>query len=250
MRYRTRIAILIGFIILFLATAPLVVLYTAGYRWNNKKLRPEKVGIIFVRSRPSSANIYLDGAKRKETTPTRLRDLLPDIHELRVAKEGYTSWSKDLPVESGLTTFAEGVILWKETPPEGVGAAPAQALTADELAALNRADQLTDRTDKTTFRSDGFEIWTENQDQSGRDTVTRLSEEIRAITPYADTGWIIYETAKEIHAVERDGRDTRNDVLLATGSDLHGLAISSDGKTLYYLSGQGSTAILWKKQLQ
>ena len=37
MAYRTRIGILIGFIVLFLITAPLVVLYTAGYRWNEKK---------------------------------------------------------------------------------------------------------------------------------------------------------------------------------------------------------------------
>jgi len=249
MRYRTRIAILIGFIVLFLATAPLVVLYTAGYRWNGKKLRPEKVGIIFVRSKPSGAEVYLDGAKRKETTPTRLRDLLPDTHELKVAKDGYTSWSKDLPVESGLTTFAEGVILWKETAAERVAAAPAQALSAEELASLNRVDPLSAETAGTAFKSDGFEIWTEDG-KGNRDTITRLSEEIRAIVPYADAGWVIYETAGEIRAIERDGRDVRNDVLLAAGADLHGLAVSPDGKTLYYLSGKDSAASLWKRQLQ
>jgi len=60
MTYRTRIGILIGFIVIFLITAPIVVLYTAGYRWNEKKVRLEKVGLIFLRSRPSGAQIFLD----------------------------------------------------------------------------------------------------------------------------------------------------------------------------------------------
>jgi hypothetical protein len=250
MSYKTRIGILIAFITLFLVTAPLVVLYTAGYRWNGKKLRPEKVGIIFVRSRPSGADIYLNSIKRRETTPNRLRDLLPDTYQLKIAKDGYASWNKDLPVESGLTTFAEGVVLWKNTAPEQVALTPAEALNAAELAALDRADQLTAIAEGTIFKSNGFEIWTQKKDTDKRDTVTRLSEEIRSVIPYTDTGWIIYETATEIRAVERDGRGVRNDVALASGADLHGLALSSDGKTLYYLSGQGDSAKLWKKQLQ
>lgn len=104
---------MIGFIVLFLITTPLVILYTAGYRWNNKKDRLEKVGIIFLRSRPGSADIYLDGKLRKETTPARLRDLLPDTYQIKVSKNGYGIWSKQLPAESALTTFAEGIILWK-----------------------------------------------------------------------------------------------------------------------------------------
>jgi len=45
---------------------------------------------------------------------------------------------------------------------------------------------------------------------------------------------VIYETATAIHAIERDGRDVRNDITLATGDGLNGLALSSDGKTLYF----------------
>jgi len=250
MKYRTRIGILIGFIVLFIVTTPLVVLYTAGYRWNGKKLQLEKVGIVFVRSKPGGADIYLNGTKRRETTPTRIRGLLPDTYEIRIAKVGFTGWGKNLSVESGLTTFAEGVILWKEALPKIVKSVPTQALTSEERASLERTEPLSAEANGVSFKSDGFEIWTENSDGGNRETVTRLSEEIRAIIPYTDTGWIIYETARGIRAIERDGRDTRNDVLLATGSDLHGLAISSDGKTLYYLSGEGSATMLWEKQLQ
>lgn len=250
MTYRTRIGILIGFIVLFLITTPLVILYTAGYRWNNKKDRLEKVGIIFLRSRPNNADIYLNGKLRKETTPARLRDLLSDTYQIRVSKNGYASWSKQLPVESARTTFAEGIILWKNAAPEKLALPPNQALTGEELAQLNRQNQLAGAADNTLFKSNGFEIWTENADGGNHDTITRLSDEIRALLPYTDTGWIIYETAGAIHAIERDGRDVRNDVVLATGDDLHGLAVSADGKILYYAAGAGSALTLWRRTLQ
>jgi hypothetical protein len=249
MTYKTRIGILIGFIVLFLVTTPLVILYTAGYRWNGKKDRLEKVGIIFLRSRPSGADIYLDGKLRKETSPARLRDLLPDTYQVKVGKTGYANWSKQLPVESALTTFAEGIILWKNAAPEKLSLPPEQALGSDELAVLKRNRPLEATADNTKFKSDGFEIWTEDQ-AGNRDTITRLSDEIVALVPYTDTGWIIYETATAIHAIERDGRDFRNDDILATGEDLNGLAVSSDGKNLYYQSGEGAGATLWRRQLQ
>jgi len=250
MTYKTRIGILIGFIALFLITTPIVVTYTAGYRWNVKKNRLEKVGIIYVRSKPSNADLYLDGKPRPEKTPARLRNLLPDTYKLTVGKSGYLSWTKILPVESALTTFVEGVVLWKDSAPEKVAASPSAALTTEEVAGLNRSNPLKANADNLTFESDGFEIWVESQ-TNGHETITRLSNEITAILPYAtDTGWILYETATEIHAIERDGRDVRNDVLLASGGNLDGLAVSSDGKTLYYFDNAGGTRALFKRALQ
>ncbi len=249
MKYRTRIGILIGFIVLFLATAPVVVLYTAGYRWNAKKSRPEKVGVIFIRSRPAGADIYLDGKLRSEKTTARLRNLLPDTYAVTVAKDGYGSWTKKLPVESGLTTFAEGVIVWRNAEPEALKTAPSETLSADELAQFKRDDPRTAASDGEVFRTDGFEIWVDNKD--GRhETVTRLSQEIKAVLPYTDTGWIFYQTADSIHAIERDGRDNRNDVLLASGEGMNGLAVSADGKTLYFLAKNDGTTVLWRRTLQ
>lgn len=249
MTYRTRIGILIAFIIFFLATAPIVVLYTAGYRWNTKKGRPEKVGIIFVRARPSGSDIYLDGKLRSETTPTRLRNLLPDTYTITIGKNGYGTWTKRLQVSSGLTTFAEGVIIWKNATPEPLTVAPSEVLNSTELDVLKRDDQRTYTANGETFRTDGFEIWVENKNGE-HETVTRLSEEIRSIVAYTDPGWIIYETADAIHAIERDNRDVKNDITLAIGNNLNGLAVSSDGKTLYFLAKKDGATVLWKRLLQ
>ncbi len=250
MAYRTRIGILIGAIVVFLVAAPIVLLYTAGYRYNPKKQRVEKVGIIFLRSRPSGAEIYLDGKKRSETTPARLRNLLPGDYDIVVSKKNYTSWEKRLPVESALTTFAEGVAIFKNANAERIELAPEAALGTAEFKTLSRTDQLVSTAKSETARSDGYEIWIDDGN-GGHDTITRLSQPIESLIFYGDAGWVIYATDDSIHAIERDGRDKRNDVVLASGqAQIEGLALSSDESVLYFTTGNGDNKTLWKRQLR
>jgi hypothetical protein len=61
---------------------------------------------------------------------------------------------------------------------------------------------------------------------------------------------VIYETETSIHAIERDGRDTRNDITLVTGEGLNGLSLASDGKTLYFMGNKNGASVLWKRLLQ
>jgi hypothetical protein len=250
MTYRTRIGILISFIVLFVITTPIIITYTAGYRWNTKKWRLEKVGIIFLRSRPAGADIYLNDKLLKDDTPSRLRGLLPDTYEIKVAKNGYTTWSKKLTVASALTTFAERIVLWKNTAPEAVATSENGVLTGEALEALNRKDQKTAVIGKTKYKTDGYEIWIENLENNSRETITRISEEIFAVAPYNDAGWVIYQTATAIHAIEQDGRDRRNDVILAEGNTMRGFAVTPDGKTLYYRAKENGVEILFSRQLQ
>jgi len=120
----------------------------------------------------------------------------------------------------------------------------------DARAALRRVPaQAAPAANGEIFKSDGFEIWVENKNGE-HETITRFSDEINAILPYTDSGWVIYETATSIHAIERDGRDVRNDVTLATGDGLNGLALSSDGKTLYFMGNKNGASVLWKRLLQ
>ncbi len=250
MKYKTRIGILIGAILVFLILTPIVVLYTSGFRYNAKKQRVEKVGIIFVRSRPSGADIFIDGKKRPETTPARIRNLLPGNYDIKISKTGYTSWEKTLPSESELTTFAENIALFKNIDPEEVSLTPKKALSAAELKVLDREEQKSFSAKNETVRTDGFEIWIDDG-KGGHDTITRLSEKIKTVLFYSDNGWIIYETDNSIHAIERDGRDKRNDYVLASGwSNLNGLALSSDESVLYFIADKDGVPQLYKRQLR
>ncbi len=106
------------FLIIFLVTAPSVILYTQGYRLNIKRGTIQKTGILIVSSLPKRADVYLNNQLvAGDPTPTRIEQLLPADYEIKVTKEGYHSWQKKLRVYENTTTFAEDIILWKQTGP-------------------------------------------------------------------------------------------------------------------------------------
>ena len=108
----------ITFIIIFLILAPLIVLYTQGYRFNLKRGKIQKTGILIVSSAPRAAAIYLNGKLvEKKDTPARIERLLPGDYEIKLTKEGYHDWNKKLPIYDNGTTFAEKIILWKNNLP-------------------------------------------------------------------------------------------------------------------------------------
>ncbi len=106
------------FVAIFLIVTPLVVLYTQGYRYNFKKNRVQKTGILVVSSIPSGAAIYLNEKKLVgQTTDGRIEELLPADYQIKLTKSGYHSWQKKLPIKENTTTFAEEIILWKKNFP-------------------------------------------------------------------------------------------------------------------------------------
>lgn len=105
---------LIGF---FLVSAPLVMLYTMGFRYNRNKNKIEKTGILRVESRPSNADLSLDGRDTARKTPTSFFRLLPEDYRIRIWKEGFLPWEKTLSVRSEDTTFAEVITLFQDVLP-------------------------------------------------------------------------------------------------------------------------------------
>ena len=105
-----------SFIVIFLITAPLIVLYTQGFRYNFSRGRIQKTGIIRVTSVPRGADIYLNGSPYlKSKTPAKIERVLPGDYEIKISKEGYYDWQKKLAVYENSSTFAERIILWKKS---------------------------------------------------------------------------------------------------------------------------------------
>ncbi|MFZ2804428.1 MAG: PEGA domain-containing protein [Patescibacteria group bacterium] len=105
------------FIVVFLAVAPAVVFYTAGYRWNSAKGKVERNGTVILDSTPSGATITIDGQPYSSKSPSTIQDVSPGLHQFSVTKAGYDGWSKSLEVHSELVTFANNIWLWKESQP-------------------------------------------------------------------------------------------------------------------------------------
>ncbi len=120
-----------AFVVGFLITAPLVVLYTAGYRYHVDTGKIVQTGILNVRSVPKGAMIYIDEILQEDQTPAVIGNVLPGTHRVRVEKEGYSSWEKTLDVYSRQSTLVSQVVLFLDQPPEL--SSPTQTPTPTEI---------------------------------------------------------------------------------------------------------------------
>lgn len=116
MNLRYRRIIYITFISVFAILVPIIILYTTGFRYNFKNHKIEKTGILYIESMPKDALIYIND-KYEDKTPSRFARLLPDTYKVRVEKDGYYSWQKELEVKSNLTTFSKNIVLFKNNLP-------------------------------------------------------------------------------------------------------------------------------------
>lgn len=113
MNLRTRRLIYLTFTIIFLVIAPFLIYYALGYRYNFTKKRLEKTGVIYIKSYPRHAEIYLNNKLYPEKTPTQINRLLANNYQIKIVKDGYFPWSKTLPVFPQATTFIEDATLFK-----------------------------------------------------------------------------------------------------------------------------------------
>lgn len=116
MKLKYRRVIYSLFITFFAIAAPVIIIYTAGYRFNFKKNSVEKTGILYLESAPRQADIYINN-RHLGQTPKRFAAMLPDIYDVRIEKEDHYTWQKPVEIKSNLTTFYRDIILFKKTVP-------------------------------------------------------------------------------------------------------------------------------------
>lgn len=100
---------------LFLVISPLALLYALDYSydWQNKKLIQN--GGFYLKSSPKSASIYLND-KYKKTTPRFIKKLFPKTYSIKIEKEGFYPWVKELFINSGLVTESKYALLINKNP--------------------------------------------------------------------------------------------------------------------------------------
>ena len=99
-------------------SAPLVVFYTAGYRYQFGSTHIIKTGVLTISSIPKNASIILDNVLSKKRTPAVIDNLFPGQTTVRIEKPEYSTWEKTLQIESGVSVFIANATLFLNGTPE------------------------------------------------------------------------------------------------------------------------------------
>lgn len=213
MKKQVRHVLFVIFLGAFLITAPLVVLYTAGYRYNFGTGRVVQTGILSVGSTPRGAEILIDGRSTDATTPALLKNVFPGEHEIVIRRDGFSSWKKALAIESRATTFADDVVLFQD-------GTPALVLETG-LRAASVSPQGTKAAFATT-KGQWTEIWIFDVANRSEILVSRLPVGIEAAVRFA---WLKDGTVLSTSASDR-GATTVTLVYTETGSAVASLPAS------------------------
>ncbi len=117
MTHTHRRMIALAFIVGFIISAPLLLMYASGFRYNKKRGILEGYGAITIETVPKGARVFINDEEWEGVTPARINNLQANIYKLRVEKEGYTRWQDEVSVQSGENEIYRDITLFRKTIP-------------------------------------------------------------------------------------------------------------------------------------
>ena len=100
--------IIMGIFLIVLAS---VIAYARGYRFNPQHGTITSTGILSINSNPKAAKVFINGELRG-ATDTNIT--LPfGEYDIKVEKEGYTSWEKKVSLKGEIVMSVNAVIFSK-----------------------------------------------------------------------------------------------------------------------------------------
>lgn len=103
--------------LVFVITAPVIVMYAKGYRFDFTRGVFVHSGTISVKSNPQDVQISINGKVADSKALNRINNsynisgLMPNFYDISVSADGYQTWNKKTDVHSGLASEFWNVIL-------------------------------------------------------------------------------------------------------------------------------------------
>ena len=101
-------------IIIFLIFAPVIILYSMGWRYDFAGRTVVHTGVVTVSTQPERATVSIDGAMAAGKTPTVIKNVLPGRHKIEIQRDNYFSWYKWLQVDAAFATLVNDVVLLRD----------------------------------------------------------------------------------------------------------------------------------------
>ncbi len=139
------------FIVFFVVSSIIVILFAQGYRFNFNSLKIVKTGGIFIKTSTDGAKIYINDKYIESTSgilshSALISDLAPKNYNVFVYKENYYPWNKTVEVKNGMVTELNSIILFPlELKKNKIAELPSQVIS--EFAINNSTIEI--KNDKT-----------------------------------------------------------------------------------------------------
>ncbi|MEK7203045.1 MAG: hypothetical protein AAB653_01895 [Patescibacteria group bacterium] len=130
MSLKVRQIICLFFYLIFFLVTPLIVAYTAGYKFNFSKRCFQKTGMLILDSQPPNSKIFINNKIQQNlilekffnkpsyiTTPAKIKNLLPGEYTIKLELDGYWPWEKKLKINQSASTYAKDIFLFKKNLP-------------------------------------------------------------------------------------------------------------------------------------
>ncbi len=129
-----RLTMLAFFITAFFIISPLLVMYTAGYRYDFKNGIIQEIGAISVDILPKNAAVFLNDMKITGKMPLRLKNVSPGKYKIKITADGFYDWEKEITVETKQTVYIKEIKLIKKSVAEKIidGQVGELSLSADK----------------------------------------------------------------------------------------------------------------------
>lgn len=246
MNKKTRDILFRIFVFLFIVITTVLSLYATGYRLNlSWPLRFDKIliktGTLALDTVPKNAIVNITGeskintglsflnSKKAETTPIKIKNLLPGEYLITFSLDGYWPYQKKLRVNPEQTTFLEDVILFKKSLPLNVYHASAQRINYSpngKYALLENNKLIINLENEQTIdlKTEKEVIWLENDKITNGSRVVNLND--NSFTDYSNY----------TDAIKKS--ELSNDLLIyQVGSNLSSLNIKTGETNLIQFEG-------------
>jgi hypothetical protein len=211
----------------FAVVGALCLMWALGFRYNRVAGSIEQTGLLQLSSPQGGLNpqVYINGQLQTETLPFTQRWVFPGHYDVKVSKEGYQTWEKQVEIfENQRATFTEIILIYEAPRPT---AAP--ALRIDEL--VNR------RLDNNGIEvRAGNELWVQDM------FITRTSTDILNPEWYLDDTHVIYQSGPYLVLRDLTANTTQNVAFLTTEKPVP-YVVRENGRVLVYAEGETLQAV-------
>lgn len=101
---------------LFFSGLPFILSFALGYKFNPHTFKFIKTGLIYIKTQPEGAKVYINDKLITEKSPTSIQELIPGVYKIALELAQYYTWKSEVDVEAGKVSRIDKVILFPLRP--------------------------------------------------------------------------------------------------------------------------------------